>query len=102
MGAYSDAIPLSGKVPPITICDFVTPGVAWGAATSVIANAPGMLTASAATRAATAVVPFLTSPSFDLEPAVVVPPSFRRFCRELVAVVAQHAPILDRRGAPGL
>ena len=53
IGAYSDAPPVSGNVPPITICDLLMPGSAYGAAApSVRANAPGRLTASANANAA--------------------------------------------------
>src|SRR4051812_26464619 len=64
IGAYSDAGPLSGYVPPSTIDELVTPGVACGvacgAATFVLPNAPGMHTARAATNAAAAVSALFT------------------------------------------
>jgi hypothetical protein len=55
IGAYSEAAPLSGKVPPMTIEFLVIPGTASGACVaSVRANAPGRLTVSAAASARTA------------------------------------------------
>jgi len=50
IGAYSDAGPLRGNVPPITIEFFVTPGVA--AALRVIAGADCRLTATTVETAA--------------------------------------------------
>src|SRR5512133_1146666 len=62
IGAYSDAGPLSGNVPPIVIDVFVTPGVAAGAAPMLTrAKAPGMHTASAASAAASAISALFTS-----------------------------------------
>jgi hypothetical protein len=55
IGAYNDAGPLSGKVAPIVIDVLVTPGAAATPVTPPTrANAPGMLTASATTKIASA------------------------------------------------
>src|SRR5436190_19614629 len=62
IGAYNDAGPLSGNVPPIVIDVGVTPGVAAGVApASTRAKAPGMHTASAASTAASATSALFTS-----------------------------------------
>src|SRR5919202_6234309 len=62
IGAYSDAGPLSGNVPPIVIDVLVTPGVAAGVALALMrAIAPGMHTASAASAAASAISALLTN-----------------------------------------
>src|SRR5215210_2109152 len=52
IGAYAEAMPLSGKVPPIVIDLLVIPGTACGACPR--ANAPGSATVSAAPSATTA------------------------------------------------
>src|SRR5215218_8523536 len=61
IGAYSDAGPLSGNVPPIVIVVLVTPGAAVEPARlSTRANAPGMHTASAVSTAASAISALFT------------------------------------------
>src|SRR5262249_34653877 len=84
IGAYNDAGPLSGNVPPLVIDVFVTPVVAAGSPRlSVRANPPGMQTASAASIAASATRALFTSlpppevplcPSLGLPLQRIVPP----------------------------
>src|SRR6266550_4122390 len=83
IGAYNDAGPLSGKVPPIVIDVFVTPGVAAGAAPmSTRAKAPGIHTASAASAAASAISALFTSlpPSQSRAPVLVCDDRRGDFC----------------------
>src|SRR5213592_4001355 len=62
IGAYNDAGPLSGNVPPIVIDVLVTPGVAADPAPTLTrAKAPGMHTASAASTAASAISALFTN-----------------------------------------
>src|SRR5215216_2030727 len=86
IGAYCEANPLNGNVPPIVIARLVIPGTASGACVaSVRANAPGRLTLSAAPSVRTANRTFLmcfSSLPFGLAPAR--PPPIRLRTTRLV------------------
>src|SRR5215211_2611522 len=69
IGAYSDAGPLSGNVPPMTIFLLVTPGVAFGAVARSGAAAAEERPASVAISAPARSSAFLILPSLSRKPA---------------------------------
>src|SRR5689334_7634539 len=103
IGAYREAGPLSGNVPPIVIDVFVTPVVAEPLRASTRAKAPGMHTASAVRIAASATSALFTkSPSFRKcpSPPLSTPPQVPLFAQaEPGSRAARHGRD-DRAGEP--